>query len=270
MIHEVRVGPLPVWLDTERLLGGVWALEDGPAGRFAVASRGTADAADVAARLRGLGFGGRAVTVDVAPPLKRPAIRAARTEDARRRRDTTPGFLRPGVRLDDEGRMSLTPEVLAVRLAERVAGLSVVDAGCGSGGQAIAFARAGCRVIAIDRDPARLADARLNARVYGVEGRVEWVVGDAVEVARARTADVLHVDPPWGAEWDRVRTTVDDLPLLGAILGVFRGGGYGRLLAKVPPSFDPDTLPGAVPEAFFGEAPGDRRRVKFVGLALGR
>ena len=39
-----------------------------------------------------------------------------------------------------------------------------------------------------------------------------------------------------------------------------------ELWAKVPPSFAVDELPGAEPEAYFGEAAGDVRRVKLVLL----
>lgn len=44
---------------------------------------------------------------------------------------------------------------------------------------------------------------------------------------------------------------------------------FKRLLAKVPPSFDPSTIPGAPRiEAWFGHEEGDYRRVKFLLLDL--
>jgi SAM-dependent methyltransferase len=251
--HRVRVGPLPAWMDVPRLLGlGAWTAD----GDGFVAELPTADAADLAARLRGLGFGGHAVEVEVTPPLSRAVVRAARTEDARRRRDTSPGFLRRDARVDDEGRYSLTPEPLAVALGARAAGRSVLDAGCGCGGNTLGFARAGCRVTAVERDPGRLALARHNARVYGVADRVRFVAGDAVAAAAATTCDLVFVDPPWGTDWDRRVTTT--LPLLDAVREAVRG--RAELWAKVPPSFDPPA--DAVP--WFGVAAGDARRVKFL------
>lgn len=268
--HRVRVAPIPDWVDASRLLGpGDWVLEPVEGGRAATAELDRDAAADVQARLRGVGLGGHAVRVEVAPPLKRRHVRDARTRDARARRDTTPGFTRPGTRLDEEGRISLTPEALALEIGQRVAGRRVLDAGCGAGGNTIGFARAGCRVVAVEQDADRLGMARHNARIYGFASGIAFVRGDAVAEARALAADVLFVDPPWGADWDRARTVLADLPLLGAILEVFGEGNYGRLLAKVPPSFDPATVPGARAEALFGEAPGDRRRVKLVLLHLG-
>ena len=268
MKHTVRVAGLPGWVDATRLLGeGAWTFEEADGLRTATARLDRDAAADVGARLRGVGLGGRLLDVSIVPPLQRRHVRAARTRDARARRDTTPGFTRRGGRLDEEGRWSLTPEALALAIGRRVAGASVVDAGCGAGGNTIGFARARCRVTAIERDAGRLANARHNAGIYGVADSITFVHGDAVAEARTRTADVLFCDPPWGA-WDKARTTVDDLPLLAALLEITQTGGYGRLLAKVPPSFDPTTVPAATAEALFGEAPGDRHRIKCVLIGV--
>jgi SAM-dependent methyltransferase len=239
-------------MDTVRLLGGQGWAPDGDA-RVAVLT--AAAAADVAARLRGLGFGGHPVEVEVTPPLPRALVRAARTEDAKRRRDTSPGFLRREARTDDEGRYSLTPEPLAVALGARAAGRAVLDAGCGCGGNTLGFARAGCRVTAVERDPARLALARHNARVYGVADRIRFVVGDAVAAASTAT-DLVFVDPPWGTDWDRRVTT--SLPLLDAVREAV--AGRAELWAKVPPSY----VPPADAEPWFGVGSGDAQGVKFL------
>lgn len=60
---------------------------------------------------------------------------------------------------------------------------SVADLCCGIGGDAIALARAGIRVLAVDRDPLTAAVARANAEALGL--------GDLIEV---READVMEVD----------------------------------------------------------------------------
>jgi hypothetical protein len=253
---SVRVSPLPAWCDPPRLLGpGDWTIVDG----VATAALDVAAAADLAARLRGVGLGGHAIVVEASPPLPRNAVRAARLDDARRRRDTTPGFTRAGVRLDEEGRWSLTPEALALAIGKRAKGRRVIDAGCGCGGDAIGFARGGAVVTAVERDAGRLACARHNARLYGVE--VRFVQGDAVALLPTLPGDLVWVDPPWGVDWDRTRTTLADLPLLAAVLADPR-----EVWAKVPPSFDVAGLPEVEPEAVYGLAPGDARRVKFLLL----
>ncbi|MFT4621784.1 MAG: hypothetical protein ACI8PZ_000436 [Myxococcota bacterium] len=258
----VTVRGVPDWVPAARLLGrGEWEL--GPEGWTARLDRDTA--ADVVARLRNVGLGGQLLDVTTRPRLKRTAVRAGRTRDARARRTTTPGFIARDTRLDDEGRWSLTPEALAVELAAPWAGCRVVDATCGAGGNAIAFARAGCTVVAIDTDAARLALAQHNAGVYRVQDRIQFVLGDAFDLVPRHPADLLFVDPPWGTEWNRTRTAPEDLPPLPALLAM----SAPALIAKVPPSFDPRTVPGAVPQAWFGRADGDRHRIKFVTVSVG-
>ena len=59
-----------------------------------------------------------------------------------------------------------------------------MDAMAGCGGNIVAFARMGSRrVIAIDIDHRRLAATRHNARLYGVEARVETVHADYLQAA---------------------------------------------------------------------------------------
>ncbi len=260
---RVTVAGVPHWIGVQQLLGRRdWAQsEDGWTTEL---SRD--DAADLMARLRGVGLGGTVLSVRCQPRLKRPAVRAGRLRDARARRQTTPGFDRPGCRLDAEGKWSLTPSVLALQLARPWSGATVVDATCGAGGNAIGFARAGCEVTAIDRDAGRLALARHNAAEYGVSDRIRFVHGDALHEAAARQADLLFADPPWGTDWDRSRTRLDELPLVQELLDL----GYPTTVLKVPPSFDPTTVPDCTPRAWFGTAAGDRHRVKFVTVSVGR
>ena len=58
----------------------------------------------------------------------------------------------------------------------------IVAGFCGVGGNAINFAFSCERFIAIDIDPAKMELARHNARVYGVENRIEFIVGNFFHV----------------------------------------------------------------------------------------
>ncbi|MET7321648.1 methyltransferase domain-containing protein [Streptomyces sp. NPDC005549] len=95
---------------------------------------------------------------------------------------------------EDARRMFFTPNgveqstraSVAAYRAERFRALgvrSVADLCCGIGGDAIALARAGVRVLAVDRDPVAVAAARANADALGL--------GELIEV---READVTGVD----------------------------------------------------------------------------
>lgn len=265
---RLSVAPLPTWLDARRLLGVGCPLAVTPIGPAHVrieARVSASEAADVGARLRGVGIDGRALEIVVDPPLPRALVRAARLRDARLRRTLTPGFTVPGGRAEGEGRYSLTPASLAHQIGLLAEGRSVVDACCGSGGNAIGFARAGCAVTAIERDPERLVEARHNARLYGVSDRLTFVHGDALDEVPRRTAALLFVDPPWGLDYDKRCSERAQFPLLDALIARVRSG-YDAIWAKVPGSFAVSSVGGAEASGWFGEAAGDAHRLKFVLL----
>jgi SAM-dependent methyltransferase len=99
----------------------------------------------------------------------------------------------------------------AARLATAIPGGSVVDLGCGIGGDLLAFARAGLVAAGIDQDPVRVAMAEANLAALGLPGAV--LVGDATGVdtsgfdaafadparrgGRGRVFDVEGWTPPW-------------------------------------------------------------------------
>ncbi len=71
---------------------------------------------------------------------------------------------------------------------------SVADLCCGIGGDAIALARAGIRVLAVDRDPLTAATARANAEALGLAGLIEVREADVTQVDTAGY-DAVFVDP---------------------------------------------------------------------------
>lgn len=104
-----------------------------------------------------------------------------------------------GVRMDAEGWYSATPEAVAASQAARAApGDLVVDAFAGCGGNSIQFAARGCHVVAVEIDPRKVELAAHNARVYGVEDRIEFVIGDFFRLAPFLKADWVFLSPPWG------------------------------------------------------------------------
>ncbi|MDT0456149.1 class I SAM-dependent methyltransferase [Streptomyces sp. DSM 41527] len=105
----------------------------------------------------------------------------------------------------DAGRMYFTPNgveqstraTVAAHRAARLAALGVrtlADLCCGIGGDAIALARAGIRVLAVDRDPLACAAARANAEALGLAELIEVRCADVTEVDTAGY-DAVFVDP---------------------------------------------------------------------------
>ncbi len=141
---------------------------------------------------------------------------------------------------------------LAARRAERLlAGTTgpVADLGCASGTDTVALARAGARVVAVDRDPVARELTTLNVGVLGLTG-VEVVDADVVELVSAATggqvagcpAAVLDparraggrrvLDPDrWSPPWSTVRSLLDDVPVS---------------VVKVAPGLDHDRVPVGV------------------------
>ncbi|KAG9145040.1 hypothetical protein Leryth_018332, partial [Lithospermum erythrorhizon] len=103
-----------------------------------------------------------------------------------------------GIKMDEEGWFSVTPEAIAARQAQRCSGGVVIDGFTGVGGNAIQFASMCHHVIAIDIDPKRVALALGNATVYGVEDYIDFVVGDFFQLAQTLKGDKVFLSPPWG------------------------------------------------------------------------
>lgn len=115
-----------------------------------------------------------------------------------------------GIKMDKEGWFSVTPERIAQHIAERCRCDLIIDAFCGVGGNAIQFAFTCERVIAIDIDPVKIACARHNAEIYGVHDRIEFIVGDFMQLAPTLNAEVVFLSPPWGGP-DYAKAEVFDI-----------------------------------------------------------
>lgn len=109
-----------------------------------------------------------------------------------------------GIKLDEESWYSVTPEKIAAHIAQRFGGRElIVDLFCGAGGNSIQFALNGAFVIAVDICPNRVALARNNARVYGVDQYIEFVISDVYQILPALLRQrgiisAVFMSPPWG------------------------------------------------------------------------
>ncbi|WP_326797861.1 class I SAM-dependent methyltransferase [Streptomyces sp. NBC_01808] len=185
----------------------------------------------------------------------------------------------------DAARMYFTPDgveqatrtAVAAHRAARFAALGVdrvADLCCGVGGDAVALARAGIAVLAVDRDPAAAAAARANAAALGVTELVEVRCAEVGDVDISGY-DAVFVDPArrvgGGA---RGRTRVFDPEAYSPPLSwaVEVAGRVSHAALKVAPGIPHEAVPdaaeaewvsdaGDVKEAvlWFGTDPGGRR-----------
>ncbi|KAF9606365.1 hypothetical protein IFM89_025033 [Coptis chinensis] len=119
-----------------------------------------------------------------------------------------------GIKMDEEGWFSVTPEPIARHHATRCGGGTVVDSFTGVGGNAIQLAKGikvatllGNHVIAVDIDPLRIGYAQHNAAIYGVDGNIDFIMGDFFQLAPKMKADTVFLSPPWGGpDYAKVQT----------------------------------------------------------------
>ncbi|MDH6487946.1 class I SAM-dependent methyltransferase [Streptomyces sp. SAI-127] len=187
---------------------------------------------------------------------------------------------------EDAERMFFTPNgveqstraSVAAHRAERLRALgvtSVADLCCGIGGDAIALARAGIRVLAVDRDPLTSAAARANADALGLAGLIDVREADVTEVDTA-SYDAVFVDPARRGGRGRIFDPEAYSPPLSWAVRAALKAPHAAL--KVAPGIPHEAVPaeaeaewisdgGDVKEAvlWFGTAPGAVRATLLPG-----
>lgn len=216
----------------------------------------------------------RATEVGAADPLRaQTALRKDGTEPAYVAAAMTQVELRSRATAkfgDLASRMYFTPDGLeqATRLAvadHRAARLvafqaaSVIDLGCGIGGDLIAVARAGITVAGIDLDPVRVAVAQANLDALGLAGAVQ--VADATAIDHS-PFDVAFADPARRGERGRVWDAEGWTPPWPFVLSLLERDAC----VKVAPGIPHEMLPDGV-EAEWVSDHGD---VKEAALWSGR
>ncbi|SNR86620.1 RNA cap guanine-N2 methyltransferase [Geodermatophilus saharensis] len=140
------------------------------------------------------------------------------------------------------------PELAARRAARLLADGTdaAADLGCAAGTDTVALARAGARVLAVDRDPVARELTAANAAALGVADDVWVVAGDVVElVDAARGGEVAgcgaavldparraggrrQLDPDrWSPPWSTVATLLERVPR--SVVKVAPGLDHGRV-----------------------------------------
>ncbi|WP_344459782.1 class I SAM-dependent methyltransferase [Kitasatospora kazusensis] len=149
--------------------------------------------------------------------------------------------------------------------AERFAALGVrrlADLCCGIGGDAIALARAGIAVLAVDRDPLTCAVAEANAAALGLAELIEVRCADVTEVD-VTGFDAVFTDPARRTSRGRVFDPEAYSPPLSWAVEAARRTPFGAL--KIAPGI-PHEL---VPEDAEAEWVSDHGDVKEAGLWFG-
>ncbi|MFJ9565342.1 methyltransferase domain-containing protein [Streptomyces fuscichromogenes] len=173
----------------------------------------------------------------------------------------------------DADRMFFTPNGVEQSTRASVAGYraqrlkalgvtSVADLCCGIGGDAIALARAGIRVLAVDRDPVTAATARANADALGLAGLIEVREADVQEVDTAGH-DAVFVDPARRGGRGRVFDPEAYSPPLSWAV---RAASTARVAAlKIAPGIPHEAVPAAAEAEWISDAGDVKEAVLWFG-----
>ncbi|MEU5049648.1 methyltransferase domain-containing protein [Streptomyces sp. NPDC021096] len=189
---------------------------------------------------------------------------------------------------EDAYRMFFTPNgveqatraSVALHRARRFEALgvrSLADLCCGNGGDAIALARAGISVLAVDRDPLTCEVARANAEALGLADLIEVRCADVTDVDTS-AYDAVFVDPARRGGRGRIFDPEAYSPPLSWAIEAARSAPRAAL--KIAPGVPHEAVPddaeaewisdgGDVKEAvlWFGTGPGTRRATLLPGGA---
>lgn len=132
-------------------------------------------------------------------PVAKDAAAAAKDAPVAAKGDSVAAVDAPA-RKPDSSYQPSTPRIVKrmLKLADVKEGDVVFDLGCGDGRVVIEAAKKfGATGVGIDIDPALVKLAKENARKAGVEGKVEFKVGDIFEADISRATVVALYLQPW-------------------------------------------------------------------------
>ena len=136
---------------------------------------------------------------------------------------------------------------------------SVIDLGCGIGGDLVAFARAGITTAGVDLDPVRVAVARANLEALELAGAVQEA--DATQVDPS-PFDVAFADPARRGGRGRTFNVEEWAPPWSFVEGLLRGNACVKVAPGIPHAL--------VPHGVEAEWVSDRGEVKEAALWSGR
>jgi SAM-dependent methyltransferase len=150
---------------------------------------------------------------------------------------------------------------------------SVIDLGCGIGGDLAAFADAGLTAAGIDTDPLRVAMARANLAALGLGGAVQVADATAVDTS---PFDAAYADPARRTARGRSFDAADWSPSWEFVERLLRRDSCVKVAPGIPHGLVPDGVEaewvsdhGEVKEAalWSGRLAVDRRRATVLGDA---
>ncbi|UCG95232.1 MAG: methyltransferase domain-containing protein [archaeon] len=175
------------------------------------------------------------------------------------------------IRADDTSYYMSCPEVVARHIASRLADFrTCVELCCGVGMLSIQLARVMNKVFAVDISAKNIEDAKHNAGLYGVAGRIEFITGDVLDekLLGGLGADVAVLDPDWSGlsenKEDHVSGLEETEPSLRKLFNLTRKHVTENIVARIPKTFSFKTLEEFGPCRMENVFWGDKLRFKIA------
>ena len=144
---------------------------------------------------------------------------------------------------DRDGMRFATPEDVARYRAARLKCSAIADISCGVGGQTIYFARECDRVYAVDIDPHKIAYAKKNCKLLGIDN-VEFICGDALSpdvIRQLPELDIVFSDPARPAS-ENVRDIGNLRPAIPEVMAAYSPIA-SDFAFEAPPQLTPERIP---------------------------
>lgn len=141
------------------------------------------------------------------------------------------------------------PEVVGRHLAEELSRFNSAIELCSAVGMTvIQLAGKIDKVIGVDLEKSRINDARKNAKLYGVENKVEFIIGDALDynLLKNLSAEVAVLDPDWNIKETEKLTCANKidgtLPSMREMFNLTKRYITSNIVIRVPKYFTFETL----------------------------
>jgi 16S rRNA A1518/A1519 N6-dimethyltransferase RsmA/KsgA/DIM1 with predicted DNA glycosylase/AP lyase activity len=150
---------------------------------------------------------------------------------------------------DEDAYYMSCPEVIGQHIASQLARFSsAVELCCAVGMLAVQLAQKMDKVTAVDIDQNRINDAKKNAKLYGVDNKINFIVGDVLDhnLLKNLSAEAAVLDPDWSAKGTgkslHVNNIDDTQPSMREMFNLTKRYITPNIVFRVPKNFTFETL----------------------------
>jgi trimethylguanosine synthase len=147
------------------------------------------------------------------------------------------------MKIDEETLCCLCPQSVAFKICNKIKSSHIVDAFCGAGGMAIAFALKHRHITAVDINKKHLEDSRYNATLFKVADRIDFIEGNILTTLSKLKNSAVVFDPTQKESTKTDKFTLSDFfPAGERLIYLAKALSFREIIFKVPKNFDFESL----------------------------